>query len=648
MADKIASYVAQKGLPMYSYFINGQQFEGMSSSLQQDLMQHVFGEQQKLGQLVQVGVIKFKSNVYGYMTGTVKKKKAKKHTQQFAYSKYDARVFDRVEYLPLVTPPGSPGSQGSTTVSRDVLLNPDLAIRLPYLKPQEDAAPVKEKREEKEGKEGKDIPAPALATHHKVPVTHWVVADFCTAHGQNLLRVALDHYNRTKHQQENQIRMALLHRGDSIKCLRALKGIPVAVLDRIQSSPLADIRASLSRLLPPDLPTSSACLITNGRLIRLGSGATGSGATSEFDLESFAMLEKYERMKLTHALHKTLVKHGQRANDYETVMRANSLLSQYAKQKRTLPAIKPSKSDKYYNAVSYQYQGRQDMQVVAVLDPLSVSAQRVTPTLLMLRDVFNMSVTVFLNPSHDIQEFPLKNFYRFVPTTVVTQEYMRAQKEASQETAQGTAKATAVPQRVKPKDVPETTDPTAIQAARDKNKKTGQKTGQKTGKKTGKKQVSEWGSKERAVTKFVKLPKQHVLTLKLVTPESWVAMKYKVEDDLDNIRLDDQTMGTRTVVNAEFRLTSLLIAGNCNDLTHYKPPNGLQLVLRDVLTKTNTIVADTLVMQNLGYYQLRTQPGQYRVALAEGRASTLYAIAPKGKAKSSRHGSIVLYVPTCP
>ena len=156
MADKIASYVAQKGLPMYSYFINGQQFEGMSSSLQQDLMQHVFGEQQKLGQLVQVGVIKFKSNVYGYMTGTVKKKKAKKHTQQFAYSKYDARVFDRVEYLPLVTPPGSPGSQGSTTVSRDVLLNPDLAIRLPYLKPQEDAAPVKEKKEGKEGKEGKD------------------------------------------------------------------------------------------------------------------------------------------------------------------------------------------------------------------------------------------------------------------------------------------------------------------------------------------------------------------------------------------------------------------------------------------------------------------------------------------------------------
>ena len=34
-------------------------------------------------------------------------------------------------------------------------------------------------------------------------------------------------------------------------------------------------------------------------------------------------------------------------------------------------------------------------------------------------------------------------------------------------------------------------------------------------------------------------------------------------------------------------------------------------------------------MQNLGYYQLRTQPGSYRVALAEGRASTLYAIVPK-------------------
>lgn len=37
----------------------------------QDLMQDVFREQQMLGQLVQVGVITKKSNVYGFFTGTV-------------------------------------------------------------------------------------------------------------------------------------------------------------------------------------------------------------------------------------------------------------------------------------------------------------------------------------------------------------------------------------------------------------------------------------------------------------------------------------------------------------------------------------------------------------------------------------------------
>ena len=117
----------------------------------------------------------------------------------------------------------------------------------------------------------------------------------------------------------------------------------------------------------------------------------------------------------------------------------------------------------------------------------------------------------------------------------------------------------------------------------------------------------------------------------MVTPESWVAMKYKVEDDLDNIRLDDAVMGARRTVSAEFRLTSLLVTGNCQDLTHYKPPNGLQLVLIDMLNSKKNVVTDTLVMQNLGYFQLKTQPGSFRVALAEGRASVLYAIAPNGE-----------------
>jgi UDP-glucose:glycoprotein glucosyltransferase len=616
VADRIATYVRRKGLPVFTYFINGKKHDGLGgSSLQQELMQNVFGEQQLLGQLIHVGIIKMKSNVYGYMTGTVKKKNKQK-SQQFAYSKFDKRVFDseHAEYVPLVTPPGSKGSKGSTEASRDVLLNPNLAIRLPYLKSTDAApAPVTSNEKKKDDKKT-NTDSTELATHHKVPVTHWVIADFCNHNGQLLLQAAIKHYNQTKNIKQNAIRIAFLHHGENIKCLRDIKNnnIPSRVVDYIQESPLADIKSSLSRLLPPNVPLKSSCIITNGRLIRV------SNNEQTFDSDSFALLEKYERIKLTNALYKAMTRNGQRSDDYEAIMRTNSLMSQYSNQKRIQPSIKPSKSEKYYDSVSYNYVGRSDMQAVAIIDPLSVSAQRIAPTLLMLRDVFNMSVTVFLNPSMDIQEFPIKNFYRFVPTTVVTQEYMRMKDKIKNKSK----KEESPPRIVKPKGVKETTDPEQIRAARERNidKKSNLKI---------KGNSNEWGSKERATTKFKKLPKQHVLTLKLVTPESWVAMKYKVEDDLDNIRLDDATMGTRTIVNAEFRLTSLLIAGNCNDLTHYKPPNGLQLVLRDTLT--NNVITDTLVMQNLGYFQLRTQPGHYQIALDEGRASELYAITPKGK-----------------
>ena len=61
-------------------------------------------------------------------------------------------------------------------------------------------------------------------------------------------------------------------------------------------------------------------------------------------------------------------------------------------------------------------------------------------------------------------------------------------------------------------------------------------------------------------------------------------------------------------------LTHLLLTGSCDDLTHGQPPNGLQLQLHRSGSILNTqrrleavseAYSDTLVMQNLGYYQLK-------------------------------------------
>jgi UDP-glucose:glycoprotein glucosyltransferase len=72
---------------------------------------------------------------------------------------------------------------------------------------------------------------------------------------------------------------------------------------------------------------------------------------------------------------------------------------------------------------------------------------------------------------------------------------------------------------------------------------------------------------------------------------------------------------------------------------HRVPPNGLQLTLSRTQveseqseTETASLLSgldqtDTLIMQNLGYFQLKANPGLWKLSLAEGRASQLYTIS---------------------
>jgi UDP-glucose:glycoprotein glucosyltransferase len=140
------------------------------------------------------------------------------------------------------------------------------------------------------------------------------------------------------------------------------------------------------------------------------------------------------------------------------------------------------------------------------------------------------------------------------------------------------------------------------------------------------------GGNDAHAATFRHMPPQHILTMKVFTPEPWVVMKKNTIDDLDNIRLDDSTMGSRTQVSAEFELKNILVTGSCQDLTHRQPPNGLQIVLDDNIDSSKK--TDTLVMQNLGYFQLQAMPGVYTLRLARGRASRLYSIAPQNVATS--------------
>ncbi|CEG40520.1 udpglucose:glycoprotein glucosyltransferase [Plasmopara halstedii] len=127
---------------------------------------------------------------------------------------------------------------------------------------------------------------------------------------------------------------------------------------------------------------------------------------------------------------------------------------------------------------------------------------------------------------------------------------------------------------------------------------------------------------------FRKLPVHPILTMKIDTPEAWNVQTFQAGDDLDNLRVDpDTSTAVRSTTRAVFQLESLLVYGQCRDTTFnmYAPPNGLQLVLeREV--GAQLLHRDTLVMQNLGYFQLQATPGVWSLHLARGRAAEIFDI----------------------
>jgi len=80
-------------------------------------------------------------------------------------------------------------------------------------------------------------------------------------------------------------------------------------------------------------------------------------------------------------------------------------------------------------------------------------------------------------------------------------------------------------------------------------------------------------------------------------------------------------------VNAIFELKNILIEGHARDMRLNTPPRGVQLILG---TKSYPSMVDTIVMANLGYFQLKANPGVWELQLRSGRSSELYQIINVG------------------
>mmetsp|Transcript_29296 Transcript_29296/g.66475 ORF Transcript_29296/g.66475 Transcript_29296/m.66475 type:complete len:563 (+) Transcript_29296:19-1707(+) len=145
---------------------------------------------------------------------------------------------------------------------------------------------------------------------------------------------------------------------------------------------------------------------------------------------------------------------------------------------------------------------------------------------------------------------------------------------------------------------------------------------------------------------FHGLPRQHTLTLRMDVPEPWNVQALAAVQDIDNLRCSKTACGDSgndETTAVSYKLKTLLVAGQCFESQAQgqgqgasgavgPPPNGLQLTLSPLIPLSGGTgsspppVSDTLVMQNLGYFQLQALPGLYTLDTAPGRASRMYAV----------------------
>lgn len=123
---------------------------------------------------------------------------------------------------------------------------------------------------------------------------------------------------------------------------------------------------------------------------------------------------------------------------------------------------------------------------------------------------------------------------------------------------------------------------------------------------------------------FANMPLSKTLTMNLDVPEPWLVQPVIAVHDLDNILLEN--IGDTRTLQAVFELEALVLTGHCSE-KNQEPPRGLQLILG---TKSTPHLVDTLVMANLGYWQMKVSPGVWYLQLAPGRSSELYLLKQGG------------------
>ncbi|KAM7403318.1 hypothetical protein PAMA_003984 [Pampus argenteus] len=293
------------------------------------------------------------------------------------------------------------------------------------------------------------------------------------------------------------------------------------------------------------LKKGQRAVISNGRII---------GPLEEeevFNQDDFLLLESII-LKTSGERIKSKVQQFEIEEDRasDLVMKVDALLSSQPKGEARMEY---GFADDRYSAVKIRpKEGNVYFDVIAVVDPVTRDAQKLAPLLLVLKQLVNVNLRVFMNCQSKLSEMPLKSFYRYV----LEPEVMF---QADSSFSPG------------------------------------------------------------PMAKFLDMPQSPLFTLNLNTPESWMVESVRTRYDLDNIYLEE----VENIVAAQYELEHLLLEGHCFDVSSGQPPRGLQFTLG---TASEPVIVDTIVMANLGYFQLKANPGAWILKLRKGRSEEIYKI----------------------
>ncbi|XP_078695179.1 UDP-glucose:glycoprotein glucosyltransferase 1-like [Branchiostoma floridae x Branchiostoma belcheri] len=425
------------------------------------------------------------------------------------------------------------------------------------------------------------------------PVTMWVVCDMESTEGRQLLYDAIKHMKSS-----NTVRIGVLHNPSSppqdgtqtfARAAQAALDTQTMTLAKnfitklakeenvplVQEGKLAELyvngmdTAKFESALKKEqkkqtgLLTSHWTFVKNTLKVKPGQRAIVANGmiigpldpSETFDPDDFGLLEKFVKSLAADNV-------AQKIKDMELKLKNDGLNDLVMKASGLLMANQRSDSRREVTYSSDQHSAvkipgdpnEAAFDIIAVVDPTTRDAQRLAPILMVLQQVVNANLKVFMNSRDKLSEMPLKSFYRYVLEPEV-----------------GFMVNTSF-----------SPGPSA---------------------------------------KFVDMPDSTLFTLNMKPPESWLIESVRTPYDLDNIRLEDVVPGT--TINAEYELEYLLLEGHCYDAMSGQPPRGLQFTLG---THNTPVMVDTIVMANLGYFQLKANPGAWLLRMRAGRSEEIYQI----------------------